>query len=179
MSPKVLVWSLIVLWVAALTVNDWRTRRVPNRAVYPLWPVALVVAWLWPLHGGYGPTEALYIAVGLLACGVIWYMRVLSGGDIKLAVPLVVLLPYVEFCVSFLAVGLLGSVLMVIFWNRGAGVRRFRSLLVATLASQRLPAPSETRAASEESQPPATWMLGLPAILTIVGSLATPLLILR
>jgi len=178
-SPKVIVWSLIALWVAALTVNDWRTRRVPNRAVYPLWLVAPVVAWAWPLHGGYGLFEALFIAGGLLACAVIWYLRVLSGGDIKLAVPLVVLLPFAEFHVSFLVVGLLGSVLMLMLWDRGAGYRRFRALLVTTLASRRLPAPSETRAASETSQPPATWMLGVPAILVIVTTLVAPDWLLR
>ncbi|MBL8097223.1 MAG: prepilin peptidase [Anaerolineales bacterium] len=175
MSPKVLVWGLIALWVAALTVNDWRTRRVPNWAVYPLWLVAPVVAWAWPLHGGYGLFEALFIAGGLLACAVIWYLRVLSGGDIKLAVPLMILLPYPGFYWAFLAVGVFGSLLMLILWDGGTGWRRFRSVLVNTLAAQRLPAPSETRAASEEVQPPATWMLGLPAILTIVVSLATPM----
>lgn len=179
MSPKLMVWGLIALWVAALTVNDWRIRRVPNRAVYPLWLVAPVVAWWLPLHGRYGLTEALFIAVGLLACAVIWYLRVLSGGDIKLAVPLVVLLPYAEFYGSFLAVGFLGSVLMLMLWDRGAGYRRFRALLVTTLANQRLPAPSETRAASEASQPPATWMLGVPAILVMVASLVAPDWLLR
>ena len=174
MSPKVVVWSLVALWVAALTVNDWRTRRVPNWAVYPLLPVALVVVWLWPLHGAYGPSEALFIAAGLVGCAVIWFMRVLSGGDIKLAVPLAILLPYPEFYWVLLAIGLLGSLLMVMLWNGGAGWRRFRSLLVSTLASQRLPSASETRAASEERQPPATWLVGLPAILLIVSAVVGP-----
>ena len=172
MSPKVIIWGLIVLWVAALTVHDWRKRRVPNGVVYPLLPVALVVAWLWPFHGAYGSIEAIYIGLGLLACAVIWYLRVLSGGDIKLAVPLVILLPYPEFYWAFLTIGLLGSVLMLLLWNGGAGWRRFRDAFLITLTSQRLPSASETRAASEAIQPPATWLVGLPAIIVILGAVA-------
>ena len=174
MSPKVVVWSLVALWVAALTVNDWRTRRVPNWAVYPLLPVALVVVWLWPLHGAYGPSEALFIAAGLVGCAVIWFMRVLSGGDIKLAVPLAILLPYPTFYWVFLAVGFLGSFLMLLLWDSGAGWRRFRTLLVTTVSNQRLPAARDSRAASEGIQPPATWMIGLPAILLIVSAVVGP-----
>ena len=173
MSPKLLVWGLIMLWVAALTVIDWRTRQVPNWAVYPLTPVALVVVWFWPLHGAYGPSEALYIAAGLIACGVIWYWRVLSGGDIKLAVPLVILLPDAAFYWAFLGVGAVGSVLMLMLWDGGAGRNRLRSLFFTTLTGQRLPSVHDTRTASALKQPPATWMVGLPAIFVIVGVLAT------
>ncbi len=165
MTAKLVIWGLILLWVGGLTVNDWRTRRVPNWAVYPLLPVALITAWVWPLQGPYGWTEALYLGLGVMGCGAIWFMRLLSGGDIKLAFPLVILLPYAGFYLAFLAVGLIGSLLLLIALDGGRGWRRLQTLALTAWMSQRLPGPQETREQSGRSQPPATWMLGIPTIL--------------
>lgn len=171
MTAKLVIWGLILFWVGVLTVNDWRTRRVPNWAVYPLWPVALITAWGWPLQGPYGWTEVLYLTLGVVGCGAIWFMRLLSGGDIKLAFPLVILLPYAGFYLVFLAVGLIGSLLLLITLDGGRGWRRLQTLALAAWMSQRLPGPQETREQSGRSQPPATWMLGVPAMFFACGHL--------
>ncbi|MGE3858147.1 MAG: prepilin peptidase, partial [Dehalococcoidia bacterium] len=82
-SGLLTAWVIVLL---AFAVHDVRTRRIPNRAVYPAIAVAALLAAVGP-----GRPPADLLAGGTGAGAVFWLLAAVSrggvgGGDVKLAV---------------------------------------------------------------------------------------------
>ncbi len=84
--PASVLPALSVAVLAALSVHDLGTRRIPNRVVYPAIAGAALLAPAWP-----GRDAADLLAGGVAAGAVFWCVAIasrggLGGGDVKLAV---------------------------------------------------------------------------------------------
>ncbi|WP_408902180.1 prepilin peptidase [Rhodovarius crocodyli] len=81
----------LCLWATAIAVVDLRQRRIGNLSLLP--GLGIAVAWLL-----YAPPQGLagaaYGAVAALAALLpAWWLRVMGGGDVKLAVVLALIDP--------------------------------------------------------------------------------------
>jgi len=121
--------GVLIGWACA--VEDVATRRIPNRLVYPLAVfvyAGLVVAW----SGGRRPLIAavagLVFGVCLLAGSGV--LRI-GAGDVKLAVPVVALLAWLEVAIFGIAVALLVQSVWALVAQR---VRRDGETYVVPLA---------------------------------------------
>ena len=78
-----LAWWPTVAAVLVATVTDFRSRRIPNWLVFPFMFSGLAVSIF--LHGWAGAGSSLSgMALGVLVCGVLAYLRALGMGDLKL-----------------------------------------------------------------------------------------------
>ena len=115
--------ALVMIAAALLVlaaVHDLATRTIPNCIPAVL---AVVGISLRAAHGGLLPE--LGLAAGLLVClGFLWSRGLMGGGDVKLTVATVLILPPAGFVAFLLAVAIAGGVLSVVYLVLSLVVRR-------------------------------------------------------
>lgn len=113
--------SLLIALVVLAAYWDLTTYRIPNRLTYGILAMTMclqVWSFCFPEHGqlGIGLAESL---LGGLICGsatlILWRMRVLGGGDVKLACGLGVLMGTME-AVSAILLAHVVAAMFIIVW---------------------------------------------------------------
>lgn len=163
-ASRAWTWELAALVLAAVValgagVQDLRTRRVPNGLTLPLILLGLGVS---AVRVGLGdlPWSALgFVAVAWVAGLVVWGVRLLGGGDVKLMMGLLALAPTLDHVLALsLALGLGLAVYLTL--DRRSGRWQGVAALIMTVSLGRvLPARAEVAEAYRtRANPAAPWI---------------------
>ena len=109
-------WWLLAL-VIGLSVYDFRTRRVPNWVTLPLLATGVILHF----------PGALETWVGTLLLFSAWHVGALGGGDAKLWMALLWVVPVEQVQPALIVMGavLVGTALAQLFWRYVRGVPMF------------------------------------------------------
>ncbi|MBJ2145297.1 prepilin peptidase [Vibrio sp. IB15] len=101
-------------------IFDWKHRKIPNN----LNKVALVVNLFVALSNGY-LASSLPISIVCFAVGVLlWYLKVLGAGDVKLLAALIVGVQPNLVIAALISIGFMGGILVILMYVVGK-VKRF------------------------------------------------------
>lgn len=149
--------------LAGLAIYDWRRRRVPNWAVQPLLLAGVVLLLARLGRGQVGLAALAWVGGTWAACLVLWWLRAFGGGDMKLVMALIALVPEAQLIYLLLAAALGGLLLNLAFGEGRVGLRRFAALL-ATASQGALPTRAEIAAAYRARGRPITFAFSLAGI---------------
>ena len=159
----------LILALAGLAAHDLRTRTVPNWATFGLGLAALVrLGWNW-LHDAVAGEAWLVLAAAWTIALGLWWLRAIGGGDAKLILALVTLLPDAGLAQALLWASLAGGLVTLLLDDGGAGLGRLAAL-AAQLAVARVPLRRDTIQAAyvARGRPAALWLaLGAAAYLLV------------
>jgi len=154
----------VMLLAALIALQDWRHMRIANlislTLLAPLVP--LLTARL--LAGSLPPAAAQLILAGWALCFVFQRLQVFGGGDAKVLMAVVAYFPDQTLMIWLLVAILVGSLLMMVRYDRFASFRRMFAVL--TLAAMgTYPTVAEIRVAKTERGQP---LLFAPALACMI-----------
>lgn len=185
MTPLLLIIKLaITAWLVSVTLWDWRTGRVPNKLSLPVmlgvgacrlaqtaWllistkvklPAISVPSWWQPLRVFWGPPNSLYfIWVAWVVVFIFWSLRVMGGGDAKIAMGLLAIFPTLHFALIFSCLVVLFGLPAAIFFLFKRDIRRLPATLYQRFLTRRL---TPTATELEQHGKPTAWLFCLPGV---------------
>lgn len=154
--------SILLVGVA---VNDLQHCRVPNVISLPLLLVAVPLnASRW-LAGALSLQQLGLVAVAWAVCLMLWRWRVFGGGDVKLAMALLGLLPTTQFVNTLVVVLALGHLAILLIRDGRANLRRVQAIVVSAAFTQTLPSPAEIRSAALARRSPVAYLISAAGVI--------------
>lgn len=156
-----LIFKLYLLLLAGLvTLQDWRHMRISNRVslvlLAPL-PPLMVARWL---SGAITVQAGQLVLAGWALCFLFQRLQVFGGGDVKVLMAVLAYFPDPVLAGWILIAILVGSLLMMVRYDRLASFRRMAAVL-ALAAMGTLPTVDDVRVAKTQRGQP---LLFAPAI---------------
>jgi Flp pilus assembly protein protease CpaA len=161
-AAKLLAQLILVVWMVAVAVMDYRYGRIPNALTAP---VILGVGAYRLVEGFQGHPVRFLLLIAWLLIFVLWMLHFLGGGDAKFLMALYALFPSMEFT-GVLALILLVEMVPIVLWEvRGTTPRQMgRSLQSRLVTGQVLPTETELQARGRRF----AWTFAVPGILYTV-----------
>lgn len=158
---EVLMRCTLTALLAALAAFDVHNRRVPNAVTLALVGLAsLFVPLRWWDHS-LGSQAVFIVVTTWLVCLALWWLRVVGGGDAKLLIGLLTLLPSVELVQALLGATLIGSLVTLALEDGGAGLWRLARLVTGRVPLDR----GAIRAAyGQHGSPTVVWLAAGTAV---------------
>lgn len=167
-------WAAAVLGLVAgagAGVTDLVRRRVPNALTLPVIAAAIVIVGARLAAGAWGLAQVGAIILVWLVCLAAWLLRVVGGGDAKLAMGLLGLFPSFGAALA-VGLGLLAGGLVYLLWGPHAdGPSRLRAAVLRILARRAPPTRAEIEDAyRSRGTPAAPWLtIGFCVFLAVVA----------
>jgi Flp pilus assembly protein protease CpaA len=154
-AADLLVRCALTALLAALAAFDLRHRNVPNAVALSLLSLAaLSVPLRWWDHS-LDSRAVLIVVAAWLVCLALWWLRVMGGGDAKLLMGLLTLLPNVALVQALLGATLIGSLMTLALEDDSLGLWRLVRLATGGVPLDR----SAIRAAYvQRGSPTVVWI---------------------
>lgn len=169
-----LLAAALSVWVVAVAVHDARTGRIPNAVTGPLIGVGLLWALGQALTRGLDGGALLAGALIVSVAFGLWLSRGLGAGDVKLLLGLALFLGSWPYARTLLIAALLGTLIAIALWGRGALVFFLRQVAARTRAGAGTP--PAARLAGGPRLPQAWWIAAATLVHLWWPLLARPLL---
>lgn len=142
-----------------LAIIDLYRARVPNLVMLPLLLAVVPLTAAHLMINGMSWGQMVLIVVTWAACLWLWRMRAIGGGDAKLVMALIGILPDSRLLLAILLGLLVGSTATLIVRHGRTGLRRTNTILVTMLSRCMLPMREEIREAYyRRSSPAVAWI---------------------
>lgn len=167
-------WAAAVLGLVAGTgagMSDLVRRRVPNVLTLPVMAAAIVFAGARIADGAWGLAQVGALVVIWLVCLAAWLLRVVGGGDSKLAMGLLGLFPSYGAAMAVALGVLVGGCVYLVWGPHADGLQRLRASALRILARGAPPTRAEIdHAYRSRGTPAAPWLaIGFCVFLTLVA----------
>lgn len=156
-------WSIpAAAGIVASALGGWfdlRQRKVPNALTLPLMTLALTLAGVRVALGRWGLAEVGAIALIWAVCLAAWLLRLFGGGDAKLAMGLLGLVPVTGSALGVLLGLLAGGLIYLTVGPHPDGWSRFQRTVWVILARRAPPSRADVADAyRRRANPAAPWI---------------------
>ncbi len=156
-------WSIpAAVGIVASALGGWfdlRQRKVPNALTLPLMALALALAGVRVALGRWGLAELGAIALVWAVCLAAWLLRLFGGGDAKLAMGLLGLVPMTGSALGVLLGLLAGGLIYLTVGPHPDGWDRFQRTIWVILARRAPPSRADVADAyRRRANPVAPWI---------------------
>ncbi len=132
--------------LVGLAIWDWRAGVLPNRGTLSVVGLGVVSLAVHIFRRTLPLTALLWVASGWAVCLLVWWLRVVRGGDAKLIMGLLALFPEERFVWLLLGVLLAGAVAAIVLNDGWPGLRRLWALFYTVFVGRTLPTRDEIEA---------------------------------
>ena len=151
--------------LVGLAIYDLKRGLVPNLLVMPLLGVVIPLNAARFAAGMISAGQVELVAVAWTIGFFLWAMRILGGGDVKLAMALIGIFPQIRMVNVLVAVLAAGHFMILLNRDGWASFRRLKAIIFDALIMGKLPTPAEIRAVALARRSPVTYLISAAGLI--------------